>query len=90
MFEKLACWIKLSLVCNRKADPVWAIIMSFDSLHFEVLIQWGVRNGTKGKRETYGLSSLSKLDDLLGERWYMKGLNSAGDFCNIEPGNMKF
>ena len=32
------------------------------------------------------MSSLSKLDDLLGERWYIRGLNSAGDFCYIEPG----
>ena len=64
--------------------------MSFDSLHFEALIWRGVRNGTKGKREAYGLSSLSKLDDLLGERWYMRGLNSAGDFCYIEPGTVKF
>ena len=58
--------------------------MSFDSLHFEALIRRGARNGTKGKCEVYGLSSLSKLDDLLGERWYMRGLNSAGDFCYIE------
>ena len=64
--------------------------MSFDSLHFEALIRHSVRNGTKGKREAYGLSSLSKLDDLLGERWYMRGLNSAGDFCYIEPGTVKF
>lgn len=90
LFEELACQIKLSLVGNRKADPVCSIIMSFDSLHFEVLIRRSVRNGTKGKREAYGLSSLSKLDDLLGERWYMRGLNSAGDFCYIEPGTIKF
>ena len=64
--------------------------MSFDSLHFEALIRRGARNGTKGKCEVYGLSSLSKLDDLLGERWYMRGLNSAGDFCYIEPGTVKF
>jgi len=38
----------------------------------------------------YGLSSLSKLDDLLGDRWYIRGLNRAGDFCYVEPGSVKF
>lgn len=74
LFEELACQIKSSLVSNRKADPVCSIVMSFDTLHFEALIWRGAKNGIKGKREIYGLSSLSKLDDLLGERWYIRGL----------------
>lgn len=90
LFEELACQIKSLLVSNRKADPVCSIVMSFDSLHFEALIRRGARNGTKGKWELYGLSSLSKLDDLLGERWYLRGLNSAGDFCYVEPGTVKY
>ena len=90
LFEELACQIKSSLMSNRKGDPVCCIVMSFDTLHFEALSRRGARNGTKGKQEIYGLSSLSKLDDLLGERWYMRGLNSAGDFCYIEPSTVKF
>ena len=91
LFEELACRIKSSLVSNIKADPVCSIVMSFDSLHFEALIRRGTRNGgARGRQEVYGLSSLSKLNDLLGERWYMRGLNSAGDFCYIEPGTVRF
>ena len=88
LFEELASQIKLSLVSSRKGDPVCSIVMSFDTLHFEALIRRGASNG--GKREVYGLSSLSKLDDLLGERWYVRGINSVEDFCYIEPGTVKF
>ena len=59
---------------SRKAYPVCSIVMSFDTLHFEALIR---RGGTKDKQEVYGLSSLLKLDGLLGERWYMRGLKSS-------------
>ena len=88
LFEELASQIKYSLVSNRKDDPICSIVMSFDTLHFEALIRRGTGSG--GKLEVYGLSSLSKFDDLLGERWYIRGVNSAGDFCYIEPGTVKF
>ena len=83
LFEELACSIKSSLFSGRKGDPLCSIDMNFDCLHFEALVRQGIRKG-KGKREVYSLSSLSKLDDLLGERWYVRGLNIAGDFCYIE------
>ena len=87
LFEELVSQIKFSLVFSRKGDPVCSIVISFDTLHFEALIQRSTSNG--GKLEVYGLSSLSKLD-LLGEQWYVRGINSAGDFCYIEPGTVKF
>ena len=38
----------------------------------------------------YGLSSLTKLDDLLGERWYIRGSNEAGDFCYVQSHTVRF
>ena len=68
LFEELACAIKSSLFSHRKGDPACSIDMSFDSLHFvEALAYRGVVKSRKGSTEMYGLSSLSKLDDLLGE-----------------------
>lgn len=91
LYKELSFKIKSLLYSNRKADPACSVVMSFDSVHFEGLMRRGVkRNEGKGKREVYGLASLTKLDDLLGERWYIRGLNSAGDFCYIEPGTVKY
>ena len=92
LYEELAFRIKSLLNSNRKADPVCSVVMSFDSVHFEGLIRRGIRRNVvgKGKREVYCLASLTKLDDLLGERWYIRGLNSTGDFCYIEPGTVKY
>ena len=58
--------------------------MSFDYLHFEG------EKAEEGKTEIYSLSSLSKLDDLLGESWYVRGLNRAGDFWYVEPDTVRF
>lgn len=30
------------------------------------------------------------MPDLLGEMWYMRGLNNVGDFCYTEPGTVKY
>ena len=89
LFEELACRIKSLLISRRKSSPVCSVTMSFDLVHFESLVLRGIRNETKGKN-TYSLTSLLKLDDLLGKRWYIRGINEAGDFCYIEPGTVSF
>ena len=33
---------------------------------------------------------MTKLEDLLGERWYIRGLNLTDDFCFVTPGSVKF
>jgi len=90
LFEELAHNIKSSLSSQRKGDPCCCIDMSFDSLHFEALAHRGIKKPSKGKTIVYGLSSLSKLSDILGDRWFVRGLNKAGDFCYVEPGTVKF
>jgi len=38
----------------------------------------------------YSLSSLSKLDNVLGQLWCVRGLNRVGGFCYVEPGTVRF
>jgi len=57
--------------------------MSFVSLHFKALAHRGVNKFKKGKIVVYGLSSPSKLSDVLGTGWFVRGLK-AGDFY-VEP-----
>ena len=90
LFEELACQIKTLLFSSRKASPVCSLSMSFDRVHFDSLVMRGIRKESKGRKEFYSLVSLSKLDDLLGERWYIRGINEAGDFCYAEPGTISF
>ena len=90
LFEELACQIKTLLFSSRKASPVCSLSMSFDRVHFDSLVMRGIRKESKGRKEVYSLVSLSKSDDLLGERWYIRGINEAGDFCYVEPGTVSF
>jgi len=42
------------------------------------------------KKQYYTVKVLSNLDDVLGWRWYICGLNTVGDFCYVIPGSVKF
>ena len=64
--------------------------MSFDPLQFDSLILKATKKEKKGTKVFYSLSCLTKLDDLLGDRWYIRGINSAGDFCYVEPDSVRF
>ena len=90
LFEELSCKIKTQLLTSRKANPVCSIVVSFDFVHFDSLAIRGFKRDTKGTREIYSVTSLTKLDDLLGERWYIRGINMAGDFCYVEPDTVRF
>lgn len=90
LFKELAYRIKSLLFSSRKASPICVVTLSFDRMHFDSLVMRGIRKETKGKKEVYSLSSLSKLDDLLGKRWYVRGINVAGDFCYVEPDTVSF
>ena len=64
--------------------------MNFDKVYFEGLIRSGVKTNGRQNRDMYQLSSLSKLDDILGERWYVCRLNANGDFCYVQPKAVKY
>jgi len=61
--------------------------MGFDTIHFNGLAMCGVKNL---KQNVYTLVALTKLDDILGSRWYIRGINTAGDFCYVEPKTVKY
>ena len=78
------------MVAKRKGDPVFTIVMNFDKVYFKGHIRHGVKTNGRQNRDVYQLSSLSKLDDILGERWYVCGLNANGDFCYVQPKTVKY
>ena len=79
LYEQLATNIKLQLVSYRKRSPYCRISMNLDYIYFEGLIQRGsVISRTKHLKQVYTITRLSKLNDILGQRWYIRGLNSSG------------
>ena len=69
------------------------VSMGFDTIHFDGLVMRSVladRKSQNSKRYIYTLSTLTKLDDILGSRWYIRGINAAGDFCFVEPKTVRY
>ena len=92
LYKELAYRVKSMLISNRKGDPNCRTIMPFDKVSFDSLV---LRSSTSNeylhcKRKIYTLTNLSKFDDLLGKRWYIRGLNVAGDFCYIIHNSVRF
>ena len=93
LYDELASRIKSLLLSHRKGDPICRINMSFDTIYFDGLIRRSKALSTPQRSKTqptYTLPTLSELDDILGSRWYIRGINAAGDFCFVTPGTVKF
>ena len=90
LYDELDSRIKSLLLCGRKADPVCRISMTFDTIYFDGLIRRSkpVPRSRRSKCQLYTVPNLSRLDDILGHRWYIRGINTAGDFCFVTPGNV--
>ena len=88
LYEELAYRIKSLLVSNRKGDPVCCVTMNFDSVYFDCLVSRCTLIKSS-KQKCYTLAALSNLTDLLGPRWYIRGINEAGDFCYVQPETVK-
>ena len=71
LYKELRHWIKSMLYIRRKGDPVCTIVMPFDKVFFEGLIRNGKKVNGQQNREMYQLCNLTKLDDILGDRWYI-------------------
>ena len=83
VFEELAYRIKTLLTSSRKGDPSCRIIIPFDQVSFDALVMRCSIFNRSSKRKVYRVPNMLKLNDLLGERWFIRGLNQAGDFCYI-------
>ena len=92
LYEELANSIKSLLVSKRKGDPVCCVTMNFDTIYFDGLVSRCtlIKSSKESRAKYYTLSAFSKLNDLLGPRWYIRGINAAGDFCYVKPGSVKF
>ena len=91
LFEELTLRIKELLISRRKGDPVCHIVMSFDRMSFDSLVIRGtVPKAGSSRRQVYTISHMTQFENLLGNRWYIRGLNAAGDFCFVTPGSVKF
>ena len=90
LYNELAFRIKSLLISNRKADPLCKILITFDKLCYDGLLYRGVPVKKHACKEVYTVTSLSKLDDILGERWYIRGINAAGDFSFVKPGSVRY
>ena len=89
LYEELLFRIKSLLTCSRKGDSLCCIAMGFDTIHFEGLARRGVLCKTN-RGQVYTLPTLTKLDDILGAQWYVRGINTAGDFCYVQPKTVKY
>jgi len=90
LFQVFATNIKSSLVSARKGNPCCRINMPFDCIYFEGLKQRGVLRSSLQKNCYKHIYTLAKLNDILGHRWYIRGLNKHGDFCFVNPSSVQF
>ena len=65
LYEELTYRIKSLLWSSRKGDPICCVSMSFDTIHFDGLIRHGTL--VKGQSSEYTVTTLTKLDDILGQ-----------------------
>ena len=52
--------------------------MPFDSIHFNGLVRKGF--SVQDRTKSFTVTKLTNLVELLGRRWYIQGVNAAGDF----------
>ena len=73
--------IKLALKSSRKTSPEARIELPFDQTMFEEMKGKGTLKKKHRGKEIYGITKCGDLDNLLGSKWFIRGLNESGDFC---------
>lgn len=87
LYQELALKIKMSLQSTRKSNPEDKIVMD---LQFDGGIrQVGILK-SRARVEKYTIKSYSDLDGFLGSKWFIRGLNSNGDFCYVILKTVRF
>ena len=79
LLTTLACSIKKTLVPSRKEDSAVRIRLPFDKADFQLLIEKGKPLGNS----RYGIQAYSDLNELLGDKWYLRINNINGDFACV-------
>ena len=82
LYRQLSLKIKRSLKSSRKSNPEVRIDMDFDKYVYDEHMR---RLGTHKKKyrgnDAYHINHYSDLDKLLESKWFIRGINSHGDFC---------
>ena len=91
LYQELAIKIKSSLISTRKGSPEVKIEMCFDKPLFDQGLKTrGILKRICRGIAYYTISSYSDLNDLLGDKWFIRGLNAAGDFCYVSLASISF
>ena len=77
----MTCKIKLALKSSRKGSPEAKIELPFDQTKFDEIKGKGTLKKKHRGKEIYGITKYGDLDNLLGSKWFIRGLNENGDFC---------
>ena len=90
-YEDLALHIKSTLMGSRKSNPCVKISMLFDKQIFsEGLAAKGYIHSTSKRIDHYRTTHYSDLNELLGEGWHFRGINSIGDHCYVVPNTVEY
>ena len=91
LYDRLASKIKNSLRSSRKSNPVVRIDMDFDyEIYNRDMKTLGQLKEMKGGDEVYSIVHYGDLDTVLGPKWFIRGLNDAGDFCYTILNTVRF
>jgi len=94
LIREVATRIKGALFSeNPKEDPVRRIVVPFDKIVFaNSLAAKGCIQHEVGisKKIYYTIPHLPDFNHIFGERWYIRGINAAGDFHFVIPGTVQF
>ena len=83
LLSVLACSIKQKLNPSRKEDSAVRIQFPFDTENFQLLKQKGKALRKSRGHDIFTLQQYSDLDELLGERWFLRIANTNGDFSYV-------
>ncbi len=89
--KELAFQIKLALDSGNRRDPKTRIELPFDRVLFTGGLQsCGTVVSTTRGRTVYTITKYGDLVPLLGERWFMRGLNERLNFCYVNLETVRF
>jgi hypothetical protein len=89
--RELAYRIKMALNSSRKDSPVVRINMPFDRVEFDSgLRMCGVQKRCFRGIQRYSINQYRDLNEILGDSWHFRGLNTNGDFCYVLLNTIEF
>lgn len=89
--RELAYKIKQSLNSGVRHDPQVRIELQFDQLVYaEGLQKSGTFVGLKRGHHIYTIQQYKDLSPLLGNHWYMRGINNRLDFCYVNLSTVRY